>query len=224
MLIGADMKKRRYGISLAPALLLATLASGLTLAQDASPGTFGNVTPQTKTRVVVIGENPAVRKLDKEGGQAVASAEIFRVTWSPVGAGTVCVVTVQGQAGALHVAIYDSKALYDYMIKEVRPDYAAYTPVQGSITQHDSMVGGFSRTETCRTQEHTIQLVWNNLQTPKFTDISMFKGTTQMALNMIPASSGDIIVDGKAAPGTWYAQGGGIASGAYLTLGETWRR
>ena len=223
------MMNRRNRRLLAAALLVAAAAStsSPTLAQDASSGTFGKVTPQSKTNVVVIGENPAVRKLDKEGGQAVASAEIFRVTWSPAGAGTVCVVTVHGQAGSmgdLHIAIYDSKTLYDYMIKEVRPDYASYTPVHGSITQRDSMAGGFSRTETCRTSEHSIELVWNKLQTPRFTDISMFNNTTQMALNMIPASSGDIIVDGKPAPGTWYAQGGGIASGAYLTLGETWRR
>lgn len=221
------MMNRPYGISLAALLLLAASAAHPALAQDSGASPFGKVTPQTKTNVVVIGENPAVRKLDKEGGQAVASAEIFRVTWSPAGAGTVCVVTVRGQEGAagnLHVAIYDNKALYDYMIKEIRPDYASFTPVHGSVTQRDSMDGGFSRTETCRTPEHSIELVWTHLQAPKFTDISMFKNTTQMALNMIPASSGDIIVDGKPAPGTWYAQGGGIASGAYLTLGETWRR
>lgn len=221
------MMNRQYGISLAAILLVVAAAAELALAQDAPSGTFGKVTPQTKTNVVVIGENPAVRKLDKAGGQAVASAEIFRVTWSPVGAGVLCVVTVRGQtgaAGSLNVAIYDNKALYDYMIKEIRPDYAAYTPVHGSVTQQDSMAGGFSRTETCHTPEHTIKLVWNNLQAPKFTDISMFKNTTQMALNMIPAASGDIVVDGKPAPGTWYEQGGGIGSGAYLTLGETWRR
>ena len=217
---------RHHRISRVVPLLVAASAAGFTFAQDAS-GTFGKVTPQTKTNVVVIGENPAVRKLDKEGGQAVASAEIFRVTWSPVGAGTLCVVTVKGQPGAkgdLHVAVYDNKALYDYMIKEIRTDYATYTPVHGSVTQQDSMAGGFSRTETCKTPEHTIKLVWNNLQKPQFTDISMFKNTTQMALNMIPAASGDIVVDGKPAAGTWYAQGGGIGSGAYLTLGETWRR
>lgn len=219
------MMNRQYGIWIA-ATLAASLTT-LTFAQEAPSGTFGKVTPQTKTNVVVIGENPAVRKLDKEGGQAIASAEIFRVTWSPVGAGTMCVVTVRGHANAadnFRLAIYDSRAVYDYMIKEIRPDYASYTPVHGSVTQHDSMSGGFSRTETCRTPEHTIDLVWTHLQAPKFTDISMFSNTVQMALNIVPASSGDIIVDGKPAPGTWYEQGGGFGSGAYLSLGETWRR
>jgi len=177
--------------------------------------------------VAVIGENNAVRKLDKEGGKAVASAELFRVTWSPVGAGTLCIVTVGGHANPaddLRLAIYDNKAVHDYMIKEIRTDYAGYKPVYGTITQRDSMAGGFSRTETCRTPEHTIELVWTNLKAANFIDIAMFNNTVQMALNIVPASSGDIIVDGKPAPGAWYEQGGGFGTGAYLALGETWRR
>lgn len=218
---------KRHGALLAATLVLAASVAGLTYAQDAPSGTFGAVTPQTKTKVVVIGENNAVRKLDKEGGQAIASAELFRVAWSPVGAGTLCIVTVRGPTDSkdnLRLAIYDNKAVYDYMIKEIRTDYAAYTPVYGVITQRDSMAGGFSRTETCRTPEHTIELVWTHLRAANFTDIAMFNNTVQMALNIIPAASGDIIVDGKPAPGTWYEQGGGFGSGAYLALGETWRR
>lgn len=214
------------GILSGAASILAVFAAGQCLAQDAPAGTFGQVTPQTKTRVVVIGENNAVRKLDKQGGQAIASAEIFRVTWSPVGAGTLCVVTARGatEAENIKLAIYDNRAVYDYMVKEIRTDYQAYKPVFGSITQHNSMAGGFSRTETCRTPDHSIDLVWTNLQGPNFTDISMFNNTVQMALTIIPAVSGDIIVDGKPAPGTWFAQGGGFGTGAYLALGETWRR
>lgn len=218
---------KRHGVLLATTLVLAASVVELTYAQDAPSGTFGASTPQTKTKVVVIGENNAVRKLDKEGGQAIASAELFRVTWSPVGAGTLCIITVRGNAGpadSLRLAVYDNKAVYDYMIKEIRTDYAAYTPILGTITQRDSMAGGFSRTETCRTPEHTIELVWTNLRAANFVDIAMFNNTVQMALNIIPASSGDIIVNGKPAPGTWYEQGGGFGSGAYLALGETWRR
>jgi len=219
--------RKRQAIWPMAALILAASAAGLAYAQDAPSGTFGAVTPQKKTKVVVIGENNAVRKLDKAGGQAIASAEIFRVTWSPVGAGVVCVVTVRGHANPeddLRLAIYDNKAVYDYMIKEIRTDYAAYRPVQGTITQRDSMADGFSRTETCRTPQHTIDLVWTRLQAANFVDIAMFNDTVQMALNIVPAASGDIVVDGKPAPGTWYEQGGGFGSGAYLALGETWRR
>ncbi len=217
----------RYRMRLAGLLAVAASLGGATQAQDAPSGTFGKVTPQTKTRVVVIGENNVVRKLDKAGGQAVSNAEIFRVTWSPAGGGTLCVVTVSGQPNAadnFRVAIYDNKAVYDYMIKEIRTDYASATPVFGTITQRDSMAGGFSRTETCRTPTRTIDLVWTGLKAPNFTDLSMFKDTVQMALNIVPATSGDIVVDGSPGPGTWYEKGGGFGTGAYLALGETWRR
>lgn len=207
---------------------LTLLAVPAIYAQDAPDGTFGAVTPQSKTLVVVIGENNAVRKLDREEGQAVSSAELFRVTWSPAGAGTLCVVSVSGHDDPddnFRLVIYDNKAVYEYMIAEIRTDYSTYTPVFGSISQTDSMAGGaFSRTETCRSPTRTIDLVWTNLQTPNFTDISMFQNTVQMALTIIPAASGDIVVDGTPAPGTWYADGGGIGTGAYLALGETWRR
>lgn len=209
-------------------LTVAALSSASAQSTPGTPqSTFGATTPQTKTRVVVIGENNVVRKLDKAGGQAIANAELFRVVWSPVGAGTLCIITVRGAggtAGDLRLAVYDNRAVYDYMVKEIRTDYAAYPAVFGSITQRDSMAGGFSRTETCQTPEHRIDLVWMNLGAPNFIDISMFNNTVQMALNIVPAASGDIIVDGKPAPGTWFAQGGGFGSGAYLALGETWRR
>jgi len=215
------------GVWLGATLAFAASVTGLALAQDAPSGTFGAVTPQKKTKVVVIGENNAVRKLDKEGGQAVADAELFRVTWSPVGAGVICVVSVTGQANAkdnFRVAIYDNKAVYDYMIKEIRTDYAAYMAVQGTISQRDSTAGGFSRTETCRTPQRSIDLVWKQLGAPNFVDIAMFNNTVQMALNIVPAACGDIVVDGKPAPGVWFDKGGGFGSGAYLALGETWRR
>lgn len=220
------MKARRDSLLAAGALALTLCATGVAHAQDAPAGTFGAVTPQTRTTVAVVGENNVVRKLDQAGGQAISNAELFRVTWSPAGAGTLCVVTIKGAtpAGTLDLAIYDNRAVYEYLIQNIRQDYAAHKPVFGTITQQDSMAGGFSRTETCRTPEHRIELVWTHLQTPNFTDISMFNDTVQMALTIIPATSGDIILDGKPAPGTWHAQGGGFGTGAYLALGETWRR
>ncbi len=217
----------RQAARISGALALVVSMGTATRAQEPPSGTFGQVTPQTKTRVVVIGENNAVRKLDKAGGRSIAGAELFRVAWSPAGAGAVCVVSVSGHENAadnFRLAIYDNKAVYDYLIKEIRPDYASYTPVFGTIAQRDSMAGGFSRTETCRTPTRTIDLVWTQLKTPNFVDIAMFQNTVQMALTIVPASSGDIVVDGTPAPGTWFEQGGGFGSGAYLALGETWRR
>ena len=38
----------------------------------------------------------------------------------------------------------------------------------------------------------------------------MFNNTVQMAITMVPAAVGDIVINGKSAPGTWYARGRGI--------------
>src|SRR5262245_13388514 len=58
--------KRTHWVSLAAALVVGVSLVGVTHAQQQGGGSpFGAVTPQTKTRVVVIGENNTVRKLDK---------------------------------------------------------------------------------------------------------------------------------------------------------------
>jgi hypothetical protein len=209
--------------------LTLALSIAVPRAQQTPAGAGAPPSGQPERKVVVVGENPAVRKLDKEGGTAVASGDFFRVTWSPAGAGSICAIRVTDatdSAGNLMIAIYDSKAVYDYMVKEIRPDYGKYTPVQGTITQKDTPVasGTFTRTETCRSDKYTVDLIWKDLGQARFTDAPMFNNTVQMAMTMVPAASGDIVINGKSAPGTWYARGGGIGTGAYLMLAEVWRR
>ena len=216
----------KYELSAAAgALAVAVSIVGLAQAQQAQ--TAAAAPPERK--VVVVGENPAVRKLDKEGGTAVASGDLFRVTWSPAGAGTVCAIRITDAANAaasLMIAIYDSKPVYDYLVKEIRPDYGTYAPMQGTITQKDSPTAGgtFTRTETCRSDKYAVDLIWRDLGQARFTDAPMFNNTVQMAMTMVPAAGGDIVINGKSAPGTWYARGGGIGTGAYLMLAEVWRR
>ena len=216
----------RYTVSAAAGVLaVAVSISALAHAQQAQ--TAAVAPPERK--VVVVGENPAVRKLDKEGGTAVASGDLFRVTWSPAGAGTICAIRITGvanEAASLMIAIYDSKAVYDYMVKEIRPDYGKYISMQGTITQKDSPAAGgtFTRTETCRSDKSTVDLIWRDLGQARFTDAPMFSNTVQMAMTMVPAAGADIVINGKTAPGTWYARGGGMGTGAYLMLAEVWRR
>ncbi len=189
---------------------------------SAAPG------PGPDMKVVVAGENPEVSKFDKEGGTAVSNVNFFRVTWSPAGAGSVCVVTVQNQPNAadnFRIAIYDDQAVYDYMIKEIRSDYASATPLKGTITQTNSVTPaeGFTRTETCKSDKYTVEAVWKNLGPATWSDMMMFGGKVHMTFVMVRAGSGDIIVNGKPAPGTFF-QKAPRGSGAYLTLDETWRR
>lgn len=182
--------------------------------------------PQPK--VLVAGENPAIRKLDKEGGKAVTNANFFRVFWSPVGSGTVCYLTVTDQgADNLRLAIYDNEKVLDYVTKELMSsllptfNVPAYTAYKGSITQSGD--GLNERRETCKSDRYTVELIWKGLGEARWADMKMGP-TTLMSFVMVPASSGEILINGKSAPGTWYPKGGGIGTGAYLTLNETWRR
>lgn len=192
----------------------------------ASQQAVTGASPQYK--VVVACENPAIRKLDKEGGKAVTNANFFRVHWSPVGAGTVCYVTVTGQgADDLRIVIYDNEKVLDYVTKDLMSslmptfNVPPHTPLKGIFTQSGD--GLSERRETCKSDRYTVELIWKGLSEARWADMKLGPSTL-MTFVMVPASSGEILINGKSAPGTWYPTGGGIGTGAYLTLNETWRR
>jgi hypothetical protein len=178
-------------------------------------------------KVLVAGENPAIRLLDKEGGKAISSVNFWRVEWSPVGAGAVCFVTVDAPGEKnFRFAIYDNKQVLDYVTSDLMSSLMKtfndppYTPEKGTIVQTNE--GATDRKETCKSAQHQVELVWKGLGQGTWSDMKI--GPVLMTFTMVPASNGEIWIDGKKAPGTWYPTGGGIGSGAYLTVNETWRR
>jgi hypothetical protein len=206
---------------------IALTFSGITaLAQQPPVGGPGGRGPATK--VLVAGENPAIRLLDKENGKAVSSANFWRVEWSPAGAGAVCYLTIEGQGAAdLKIAIYDDAKVFDYVTKELMSSLAStfneppFTALKGTITQTNNGAG--ERKETCKADRYNVEFVWKGLSQGNWVDMKM--GTnTLMTFVMVPASSGEILINGKKAPGTWFPTGGGMGPGAYLTVNETWRR
>ena len=72
------------------AIPLVFLAAGVTQAQQ-PPAGAPNAGP--KSTVMVVTENPGLRLLDKKDGTALTDINFWRVTWSPVGVGTVCFIT-----------------------------------------------------------------------------------------------------------------------------------
>jgi hypothetical protein len=198
----------------------AAISAGIAAAQQPASG--------SQLKVVVAGANPAIRLLDKEGGMPVTSANFWRVHWSPVGAGAVCYITVNSpEKNHLKFAIYDNKEVLDYVTNDLMSSLAKtfndppYTPLKGTITQTNN--GATDRTETCKSSKYTVKLVWKGLGQGQWTDIKM-GGKVNMTFTMVPASSGEIWINGKQAPGRWFPTGGGIGPGAYLTVNETWRR
>jgi len=203
------------------AAALALFAAGTIAAQE--PAVLKPPAP----KVIVAGENPAIRYLDKEGGKAISSVNFWRVEWSPAGAGAVCFVTVDAPGEEkLRFAVYDNKQVLDYVTTDLMSSLMKtfndppYLPEKGTIVQTNQ--GATERKETCKSARHHVELVWKGLGQGTWVD--MKPGNVLMTFTMVPASGGEIWINGKKAPGAWFPTGGGIGTGAYLTVNETWRR
>jgi hypothetical protein len=203
------------------AAALAVFAVGTVTAQEPAA-----LKPQPP-KVIVAGENPAIRYLDKENGKPISSVNFWRVEWSPAGAGAVCFVTVDAPGEQkLRFAVYDNKQVLDYVTTDLMSSLMKtfndppYKPEKGTILQTNR--GATERKETCKSDQHKVELVWNGLGQGTWVD--MKPGNVLMTFTMVPASGGEIWINGKKAPGEWFPTGGGIGTGAYLTVNETWRR
>ena len=192
----------------------------------AGAAAFGQQQPPPQ-KVLVAGENPAIRYLDKEGGKPISSVNFWRVHWSPAGPGAVCFVTVTDSgANNLRIAIFDDEKVLEYVSKQLMGalnagfNDPAFTPVKGTITQTNS--GPKERKETCKSDRYTVELLWHGLGDANFVDFRPNQNV-MMTFAMVMASGGEIIINGKQAPGKWFPTGGGIGTGAYLALNEIWR-
>jgi hypothetical protein len=97
--------------------LVAAQAPGASAPQPSAPASAP--TPSRPGKVFLSGENPYIALRDTPDGPARATASFWRIHWSPVGSGHVCYVTV-GDAktpGAVRLALYDNKALLDYLTR-----------------------------------------------------------------------------------------------------------
>jgi hypothetical protein len=183
-------------------------------------------------KILVAGENPAITLRDKDGGTVLTSVNFWRVHWSPAGSGAVCYVTVSGQGSAgqggdLRIAVYDNPKVLDYVTKELMSSLQSsfntppYTPVRGTIAQSGDTVN--ERKETCKSDTHTIELVWRGFSEPTWVDIKP-GANVLMTFTMVMASGADVIIDGKKAPGGVFRGGPGSFPPSFLSLNETWRR
>lgn len=187
--------------------------------------------PSPPVKVLIAGENPGLRLLDKENGKALTEVNFWRAQWSPAGAGAVCFVTIRDSGpDNLRVAITDNPELAGYIANKIMASFGTsrfnnppYQVLKGTVTQ--SNVGTTQRTETCKAGPYTVDVVWKDLGEPSW--VSEFRpgnGSVVQSFVMVQAKGGEVIVNGKRAPGTYYPTGGGFGPGAYLTLNEAWRQ
>jgi hypothetical protein len=209
-------------------LLLCAIAAG---AQQPPAGTPSRQSgPPVK--VLIAGENPGLRLLDKEGGKALTSVNFWRAQWSPVGAGAVCFLTIRDSGPAnVRIAITDNEPLADYVANKLMGSFGSsnrfndppYEVLKGTITQAD--VGTRQRSETCNSGQYKVEIIWKDLGEPTWVpEFRPGNGSIVQSFVMVQARGGEVLVNGKRAPGTYYPTGGGFGPGAYLTLNEAWRQ
>lgn len=187
--------------------------------------------PGPPVKVLIAGENPGLRLLDRENGKALTEVNFWRAQWSPAGAGAACFVTVRDSgADNLRVAITDNPELANYIANQIMGSFGTnrfnnppYQVLKGTVTQ--SNVGTSQRTETCKSDRYTIEVVWKDLGEPSWVpEFRPGNGSVVQSFVMVQAKGGEVIVNGRKAPGTYYPTGGGFGPGAYLTLNEAWRQ
>jgi hypothetical protein len=87
-----------------------------------------------------------------------------------------------------------------------------------------SNVGATQRTENCKSAKYDVAITWKQLGEPSWVpEFRPGNGAIVQSFVMVQAKGGEVFVNGKKTPGTYYPTGGGFGPGAYLTLNEAWR-
>lgn len=196
--------------------------------------------PITPGVVDWTGENPGILLKNKDGSFA-AMALFFRVAWSPVGQGQVLLLygtpdQVEGTAQAPNVILSDNPALTAYLKENFIGKLAAFAnaPAFDSLpevaaqvvrTSGDPM--GHRYCETIVGAGLTVELVWENLESPRALELTpdqVGTGEHNMFTLLVPAHAAQIIVNGHALPGQLgtRVQAGYETTTAFLYFSETW--
>lgn len=205
-------------------------------------GQSGGVQDGVKVgKVFLTGENPGIRLLDKENGKVLTAASYWRIVWSPVGPGHVCLITTGDGTSSddLRVALTDNRKLYDYLTTQVLGTFdkmiaeRPFTVVQATF--NDPGQGTFSddgslmkeRTVTSKADKYTVALVWRDFYEPFQLDTPVASGGPNpfgVTALFIPARSADVVINGKKAAGNVFPQKRGPAqsSSAFLAFSESW--
>ena len=196
--------------------------------------------PITPGVVDWTGENPGII-LKNEDDSFAAMALFFRVAWSPVGQGQVLLLygspnEINGTDTAPNVLMSDNLELAEYLKQNFIAKLAAFRQApafenlshllaQTVRSSGDPM--GHRYTETIAGEGLTVELVWENLQSPKALELTpeqVGTGEHTMFTLLVPANDAQIIVNGECLPGNVSSrvQAGFETTTAFLYFSETW--
>jgi hypothetical protein len=203
-------------------------------------GVSGAASAQTPSdvkggRVAVIGENPGIRLVMKEGTPPSTSVSFWRVYQSPAGAGHVCFVTsdVEGNGPTpddIRLAFADNEKLAEYVATQLMTAFdAAYGETPFPVRRARFEQSGDTATawkETITADGYAIDLVWRDLYEPFAIEsrVGVPRNPYTILSTFIPAKSADVIINGARAAGTVTPRmrGNRQSSSAFLAFAETW--
>ena len=203
-------------------------------------GVAGAASAQTSSdvkdgRVAVIGENPGIRLVMKEGAPPSTSVSFWRVFQSPAGAGHVCFVTsdVTGDGPTpddIRLAFADNEKLAEYVATQLMTAFdKAYGDKPFPVRRARFERSGDTATawkETIEADGYAIDLVWRDFYEPFAIEshVGVPHNPYTILSTFIPAKSADVTINGARAAGTVTPRmrGSRQSSSAFLAFAETW--
>ena len=186
-------------------------------------------------KVAVVGENPGIRLVTKEGAPPSTSVSFWRVLQSPAGAGHVCFLTsdITGDGPTpddVRVAFADNEKLAGYVALQLMTAFdKAYGekpfPVKAARFERSGDTATAWK-ETIRSAGTTVELVWRDFYEPFVIEsrAGVPHNPYTILSTFIPARAADVIINGTRAAGTPTPRMRGTrqSSSAFLAFAETW--
>jgi len=186
-------------------------------------------------KVAVVGENPGIRLVTKEGAPPSTSVSFWRVLQSPAGAGHVCFLTsdITGDGPTpddMRVAFADNEKLAEYVALQLMTAFdKAYGEKPFPVKTARFERSGDTATawkETIRSAGTTVELVWRDFYEPFAIEsrAGVPHNPYTILSTFIPARSADVIINGTRAAGNPAPRMRGTrqSSSAFLAFAETW--
>jgi hypothetical protein len=164
-------------------------------------------------RVAVIGENPGIRLVMKEGAPPSTSVSFWRVYQSPAGMGHVCFVTsdVTGDGPTpddVRLAFADNEQLAGYVATQLMTAFdKAYADEPFPVRRASFERSGDTATawkESIKADGYAIDLVWRDFYDPFAIEshVGVPHNPYTILSTFIPAKSADVTINGARAAGT----------------------
>ena len=186
-------------------------------------------------RVAVIGENPVIRLVTRDGASPSTSVSFWRVYQSPAGEGHVCFLTsdLTGDgptADDVRLALTDNDTLAAYVATQLMTAFdQAYAEKPFPVRRARFERTGDTATawkETIKAEGYTIDLLWRDFYEPFAIEshVGVPHNPYTIRSTFIPAKAADVIINGTHAAGrvTPRTLGSRQGSSAFLAFAETW--